>query len=386
MAPFSTARNDFGHLSTTRDQGEKKMSKAFRMHVLAADYGDCLWVEYGPEAAPHRILIDCGTTGTFERLKPALDQVRGDQPSHELLLITHVDEDHIAGALKVLADPAMAAQFKHVWFNGRKHLMQAAKALGDDDELFGPVQGEKLTSLIKAARLPWNEHFDRGPIARDVKGQVLEVELPGGAKVMILTPSLKKLQNLLPVWDQAVTDAGLDPNGPGHPEEPDEDEEILGKLDVAALAAETHGVDTKEANGSSVAMLLEYDGKRILLGADAHPDDLLAGIQALTGGATLKVDVFKLPHHGSKANVTSDLLDAVDADVIVFSSNGVRFRHPNQQAVARVIRRYRGQGKELVFNYDSEFTRIWRSPDLTAQWNYSTRFGQGVGGITVNVG
>ena len=121
------------------------MGNVFRMHVLGADYGDCLWVDYGDANAPHRILVDAGTPATFSRLKPCLEQVRGATPSHELLLITHIDEDHIGGGLNVLYAPKLAAQFKNIWFNGRRHLLEAAK-----EEDFGAVQGEKLTAAILA--------------------------------------------------------------------------------------------------------------------------------------------------------------------------------------------------------------------------------------------
>lgn len=354
------------------------MKRIFQLRVLGADYGDCLWIEYGDSTSPHRILVDAGTPGTFNRLKPLLDSVRGDEPSHELFLITHVDEDHIGGSLKVLADAEASSQFKHVWFNGRRHLLAAAA-----EEDFGPVQGERLTRFILDRQLPWNKHFGNGPVARNADGRPLIVELPGGAVATILTPSLAQLSKLLPVWDKVIKAAGLDPDEVAVPEAVVDGEEAFG-TDVEALANIRSKEDAAPANGSSIAMLLEYNGQRMLLGADAHPGDLLAGIHALTGGTPLKVDVFKLPHHGSKANVTDALLAAVDAEVIVFSTNGQRFEHPDREAVARTIRRYKGQGK-LIFNYDSSFTRIWQDPVLQQQWQYTVEYGSGEDGFTVSL-
>lgn len=375
-----SAQRETGQVVREGEQGERTLSKTFRMHVLAADYGDCLWIEYGDVTSPYRILVDAGTPGTFLRLEPALRQVRGDQASHELLVITHVDEDHIGGGLKVLADPEIAAQFKHVWFNGRRHLNA-----GIEEEDFGPVQGEKLTSLIRKAGLPWNRHFDMGPVARNGHDQPVVASLPGGATVTILTPSLGKLEKLLAVWDREITKAGLNPYQPAEPDEPVDGEEVLGRIDIDRLASEPSDDDTSEANGSSIAMLLEYDGKSLLLGADAHPQDLLSGIRALSGGKPLKVDVFKLPHHGSKANVTDELLDAVDADVVVFSTSGKRFQHPDREAVARTIRRFNGEWKKLVFNYASDLTEIWRNGQLRQEWKYTAEFGKGEAGITIDL-
>jgi uncharacterized protein (DUF486 family) len=47
--------------------------------------------------------------------------------------------------------------------------------------------------------------------------------------------------------------------------------------------------------------------------------------------------MFKVPHHGSKGNVTADLLNHFDCRHFLFSSNGERFGHPDRAAVARVI-------------------------------------------------
>ena len=40
-----------------------------RIEMLPAENGDCLWIEYGEENSPHRILIDGGTHGTYELLR-----------------------------------------------------------------------------------------------------------------------------------------------------------------------------------------------------------------------------------------------------------------------------------------------------------------------------
>lgn len=161
--------------------------------------------------------------------------------------------------------------------------------------------------------------------------------------------------------------------------------EALGIIDVEALAIRPTTEDTAPANGSSISTLIEFKGKRMLLGADAHPSVLLAGIKQLHPEGSLEVDVFKLPHHGSAANVTSDLLDAVNAKTVVLSSNGAYFKHPDQTAVARVLKRYKEQGVHLVFNYKSAFNEMWDSDSLRLKWNYTTEYGVGTEGVTVQL-
>ena len=355
-------------------------SEVFHMHVLAAGHGDCLWIEYGDAIAPARILVDAGTPGTFKRLGPKLAKVRGSQPSHELFLITHIDADHIGGSLKVLETPDAAAQFKEVWFNGRKHLDQA-KGLED----FGAVQAERLTRAILDNKLNWNVSVGGGPLTRRSKLRLQSHEF-AGAKVTVLTPTPHELVELIDAWDEEITKAGLDPKKPlKASKEPLPGYEALGIVDVEALANRPYSEDTAPANGSSISTLIEFKGIRVLLGADAHPSVLLAGIRQLHPEGPLEVDVFKLPHHGSAANVTSDLLDAVNAKTVVLSSNGAYFKHPDQTAVARVLRRYKTQGVHLVFNYRSTLNEMWDSDSLRLKWNYTTEYGSGTEGVTVQL-
>ncbi len=115
----------------------------------------------------------------------------------------------------------------------------------------------------------------------------------------------------------------------------------MSSLDIKALAARITATDRSAANGSSIAMLLEHRGASVLLGADAFPTVLVPALQALArqrkqpGG--LPLDAIKLSHHGSRANVTNDLLKAVRADHYIVSTNGAIFSHPNDEAVARVL-------------------------------------------------
>lgn len=354
------------------------MSKnIFRMHALFAGHGDCLWVEYGPESSPHRIVIDCGTIGTASRVKEALDAVRDQQGSNELLVITHVDADHIGGAISVLEDPHYGGLFKEIWFNGRRHL-DPAQAL----EHFGAVQGEKVTDALLDNELPWNSLYGAAPICLDEDGSPKVVGLPGGATLTILSPSWAKLRAMIGRWDKEVADAGLAPNMEAvRPQSIPPGFEAFG-FSVDALANEPFKEDTEAPNGSSIAFVVEFEGRRILFGADAHPTVLINAIQKHYGAGGIDVDVHKLPHHGSKNNVSQQLLEAVRCRTAVFSTNGAYFKHPDKQAVARVIK-HRPEGVELVFNCRTEFNEMWDSDDLRDEWNYTTRYGKAEDGVTV---
>jgi glyoxylase-like metal-dependent hydrolase (beta-lactamase superfamily II) len=91
--------------------------ESFRLHVLPAGNGDALVLEYGSGHDRQRILVDGGIPRAAARVKAFL----GDDPELELLVVTHIDNDHIGGLLRLLemrAPPRPA----EVWFNGYRHL------------------------------------------------------------------------------------------------------------------------------------------------------------------------------------------------------------------------------------------------------------------------
>jgi beta-lactamase superfamily II metal-dependent hydrolase len=152
---------------------------------------------------------------------------------------------------------------------------------------------------------------------------------------------------------------------------------------VEALAATPFDEDDAPANGSSISLLAEFDGKRILLGADAHPTTLTSAIERLVGpGQRLALTAFKLPHHASKHNVSVDLLEQVQCNKYLVSTNGAQFKHPDREAIARVIK-HGGASPTLYFNYNTTFNGVWETPTLKEDFDYDAVYADQEGGLTV---
>ena len=102
----------------------------FRIEMLPAGHGDSLLVAYGDPQAPHYVLIDGGPYYVYRNkkyvarktLSKRMTQLVADGGRLELLVITHVDADHIEGAVRLLANRTPDLKIEDVWFNGRKHL------------------------------------------------------------------------------------------------------------------------------------------------------------------------------------------------------------------------------------------------------------------------
>jgi beta-lactamase superfamily II metal-dependent hydrolase len=331
------------------------------IEMLPAAYGDALWIEYGDP--PRRILIDGGIASTAanvrERLKTAGGRV-------DLAVVTHVDEDHIAGMLDVLEsnDAFDTADF---WFNGYAQI----------SDRLGPQQGERLSDALAKRNLHWNKAFKARAAVVPKEGELKPLPLPGGGEIVLLSPTWAKLRILQPIWKEVVEEAGLTP-GASKPRPDDR----LGKhdppedIDVNDLVAEKSKPDTAPANGSSIAFILRAAGKSVLFGADAHPDVVAASLQRLSGSQPVQLDAFKLAHHGSRANLTPALLDRIRCSRFLISSNGTKFGHPDPQSIAWILKKA-SVPTELFFNYATDYTRPWGDPELQTKHHYKAIFPDG---------
>lgn len=353
----------------------------FRIHMLAAEHGDCLWVEYGDDTPPKRILIDAGTGGTYSHaLLPKIKKTVEAEGSckFELFVVTHIDDDHIGGAIKFL-DKAKKEKVSidEVWFNGYYHLSNQRPAD------LGAKQGEKLTPLIQNGPWTWNKRFDELAVMVPDDESLPEFKV-AGMKITLLSPTFEKLQKLKPVWEKEVKKAHLVP-GYAYPAEPAVPEGFLGG-EVEDWADTPFEEDSSVSNGSGIAFLAEYEGKRVLFGADAHPSLLMESLQRPPlNGDPLPLRAFKLPHHASKFNVSKELVAAFPADHYLVSTNGRQFYHPDKEAIARILTERKSAEKTLHFNCPSDYNSEWKSNSHQLNWKYDAKYGSLAEGLVVEL-
>ena len=371
----------------------------FTIEMLPAQKGDCLWIEYGDPPAVHRMIIDGGTSPTFrEAMKDRIENLSSDQLQFDLLIVTHVDIDHIGGVLKLLEEHrGLGIEFDDVWFNA---FVDPADLPSAGDELLGYIEGEILTEQLRSSGWPWNEAFDGKAVCVPDGGATLpSCRLRGGMTLTLLSPTPRELGLLRRNWDQVVRDAGLVPGVPGDPlaemahrrgiKLADEDL-LLGAdvpgdstIDVEALADSPFVPDRSVPNASSIAVVAEFEGKRCLLAGDAYSPVMEASLERWNKDAhtdPLALDALKMPHHGSGGNITNGLLGMVSCSRYLFSTNGANFGaspgHPDEEAVARVLCHGRSGNSEpiLYFNYRSDRNGKWDSENLMARHGYSVVF------------
>ena len=81
----------------------------------------------GKGAAKRYVIIDGGLTDTATALRQRIDKARRergvDTLDIELLVVTHIDNDHILGIIDLLKEETPGLRVKDIWFNGRPQLM-----------------------------------------------------------------------------------------------------------------------------------------------------------------------------------------------------------------------------------------------------------------------
>jgi hypothetical protein len=180
--------------------------------------------------------------------------------------------------------------------------------------------------------------------------------------ITVLSPGPDQLAKLADDWEAVLTEPpGLPPDALG---------KELGPLED--LVDARYSPDRSTANASSIAVLLEHaDGGRVLLGADAKAEVLVGALSRFQRSGRVRVDLCKLPHHGSKANLSPDLLRLLDCREWLISTSGRGGpRHPDRTALARILARR--DKPTLWFNYCGKETEEFANPSLLRAWNFTS--------------
>jgi beta-lactamase superfamily II metal-dependent hydrolase len=352
--------------------------KFFQIEMLQAAHGDCLWIEYGEGDSLRRILIDGGPIGTYEALEAKIATLADGDNTFEAIVLTHVDTDHVDGLIRLFAHKPAAWKFatKDVWFNGWKHL---------DTETLGGNQGEFFSALIEArlGHAKWNKAFKGKTIVVPDEGKLPRVKLAEDFVITLLSPTPEKLVKMKKAWEKDVKNFA-----PGDLEAAWEalakqkkylpDKTLLGSTpEIDAELEKQAKPDSAAANGASIAFLAEFGGMSALFLGDAHADAVSASIARLLeerGEERLVVDAVKVAHHGSKANINDALLALIESPNFLISTSGAQFKHPDEEAIKRIIARSEHQPPTLYFNYRSAFTERWDSDDLRDELGYLTEY------------
>lgn len=343
-----------------------------RIINLPALNGDCILVEF---QTSHYILIDGGYVDTYENyLLPTLKEIESRGGKLDVVVVTHIDGDHISGIIRLLED--MPIGIGEIWYNGYRHI-QSVAVTTEDKETFvhrsickesqseecKPIsakQGCTLSALIARNGIPWNIPWKgntiMAPMSFTLGDAIIHVLSPNnediGAlesfwKKRLIKDGLLKKAHSEEFWDDAY-EFSLSKDMPGfHLHE----KKVSKSYDLLKLCKETYEPDGSASNGSSISFVLETKGKRLLFLGDSHSETVVVSLRALYGEEKVPYifDAVKLSHHGSYNNNSPELIKLIVSDKWLVSTNGDKYNHPDMPTLAHIITK--GKGMKIYFNY-----------------------------------
>lgn len=380
------------------------------------------------------ILIDMGYIDTYKTyIKDRLVKIKNANQCIDLLIITHIDEDHIEGAIEFLKENGESSnsqiiEVKEIWYNSYRHLqfdkdkvehisrfenrqLEEIKLSNssiyskeiNESNLISANQGSTLAGYIYGLGYidnSWNSSFNYKAVNLDSHN---EIDLDD-IKMYILSPNTKKLSDLSKLWIEKLRKIDSDFSISDEEIFDDAYELYIKKIKPIIDINESKDIsyslkdfktlvqddikqrnkDISKSNGASISFILEHKDKRLLFLGDAHEDIILNNIKKYEDkGKSLEFDAVKISHHGSIKN-NFRWIEEVKSEKYLISTNGEKHGHPNEEVIAKILQCNRKM-KTFYFNYPLDICKVIDESKLKEEYKYSLVVGDGTSSLQIEV-
>ena len=360
------------------------------IHAVQAHEGDCLLLEHKYRNKKRFVLVDGGPNHTYDpHLEKTLkSKVARNSSRLDLVVLSHVDGDHVTGLLDLFVELRSAKEegeeplvkIAELWHNtfglldtrgdiGRRFrsIMAVAQVLMSASS--GPTttrqranmalanmalatikQGERLGREAKLLKVPTNKRFGGKPIVATTNTGT-DSKTVSGLKVRVVGPTKKNLEALRKDWRKWL--------------KKQEDRLRRGRFNLAAMA------DDSVPNLSSLQLLVEKNGKTALLTGDGRGDHLIEALKKanLCKSNGMDVDLLKVPHHGSDRNVTKVFFETIRAKTYLISANG-KNGNPDFATLKWIVDTAKERNQRVTLAITNETTSVKKLRRVRSQHIY----------------
>lgn len=401
-----------------------------QIEMFPAKKGDAFILRFDNKK---NILIDMGYKDTYtDYIRDRLIQIKNEGQCIDLLVITHIDQDHIEGAIEFLkengnSDNSNIIEVKEIWHNSYRHLQfdkqkidrvsnfethrleemilansDSSNNTKNETKPINAEHGSTLAGYLYGFNYKekWNTEFEHKAVNLDKKRQIEFDDI----KLFMLSPNTDNLKRLSKKWlkelrkfdfgfnisDEEIFDDAyemyikkvktlIDVND----EQKISSRKVSFKTVIEKLLESTDN-STSESNESSIAFIIEYKNIKLLFLGDADESTLVNGLNDYKEmGNTLDFNAIKLSHHCS-INNNYNLIDNISSRIYLISTNGKSYGHPDVNVLAKIIRNNK-ENKELYFNYPINILEEINDIQLREKYNYSINSGDGKASMIVGV-
>lgn len=276
-------------------------------------------------------------------------QILEEYESIDLMVVTHYDDDHIGGLLAYIEKHKNDRPFpiKEIWVNCSQQVpvtntanisFTQAKKLSNllfeinkdlESKEFPTVAWESLILAGQKVQKPYADFFVLSPEEESLNlnffnyaSECGDIASHRSRQKSALTKSLQELSTL--------------------------------KKKIVNLKNKQEVI-----NLSSIAFFVSCDNFSALMLGDSYPDTIIKTLQSNgynNSDNKLRVSYTKIAHHGSANNTSNTLLDMLDCDTYIISTNGGNgvSCHPDRETIGNITwhpNRDHNSPVNLVFNY-----------------------------------
>lgn len=396
-----------------------------KIEIFPSASGDCVLVTSSDDK---RLLADAGLPKAYDDFIAApLAKLRTDGKAIDVAYVSHIDQDHIGGMLRLLTHEVAWRAYDHahthggrlgqpkmprppaigqLWHNAfledieRTEQVDLGTALassagvlsGLNAAALGGREAQQIASETRMLALSVGEAIEVNwrigpdqldiPLNPDFGGKLMTarpnkpIKL-GSLTITVLGPTAKQLRELRTEWIAWLkrSKKRLEALRKAHQRDADAIGSSTTALDLASLSRDIALAVEKDVtppNLASLVLLVEEQGKRLLLTGDAGDESLLeylAAANLLDASGKIEVDVLKVPHHGAHNSYSAKFVSSVRASHLIFCGDG-EHHNPEPDVVKGYVDAIKaaplsgGRTTTLWFNWSSvratEFLDLWQ--------------------------
>ena len=377
----------------TEEQKKKLDNIKIKLKMYPSKNGDSFLLSIDTHETVN-VLIDGGFASTFnDHILPDLNYLSSKNQALDLVIATHIDQDHILGLIEFFSQNGNSSNpkiipVKNVFHNSVRSLTSEVSRVQrtDDIDLLNAInnigfpineevsesqeisanQGSSLAALILKGGYKWN--FSNGKKCINFE-KYSSFNLSDKIQIQIISPSPNRLDNLKSWWLKELRRLGfigeigesiiyddafefLSAQNDNNSQNTDLIEEISAKKEPSL--DEAYSSDNSPTNASSIAFIATIGAFRLLFLGDAWSEDIEDQIKNIKPeDGRMMFDMIKISHHGSVHNTSKELLELIDSPKFFISTNGSGHGHPDIAVLKEIVDRECEFERHLFFSYST---------------------------------
>lgn len=318
------------------------------IEMLRALHGDAFILHCKKDSSTGIVVVDGGPNKDSSKIVEKFDQLG----SIDLMVLSHYDDDHIGGILKFVRKHANDVPFpvKEMWLNCAYDIPM------EESPNISFKQAQRLADKLKKINenllangeipIRWVDSITAG----------MNKSFPFADFTIVSPDKDTKVKNDLNYNHTVNSNIAR-----SHARQ---DKNLSTSLDVLSLEDNVILPNTTQEiiNESSIAFIIRCDKFSALMLGDCYSRTIVDSLAKLgySSKNPLKVDYVKVSHHGSRNNISCNMLDMIESQNFLISTNGGNGAsiHPDRETIAKIVchkSRNFNHTLHLYFNYPLKY-------------------------------